>query len=175
MACRRLIVFMKLNATIIIRGHKEAQTGKVQDLIRKCQEINENFDTHMELIRENQSTYQTIHHFRDYYVQGNEDVELPFDVNQAFNTEPRSNAHTKIVENLKALVGDNLKQLDEYAEKLVEMQDEFAVELEREDRFHAKTFAGLRVNFAVFGLVACVYLGTLFYSILYEYTRQQDL
>ena len=28
------------DATIIIRGHREAQTGKVQDLIRVCQETN---------------------------------------------------------------------------------------------------------------------------------------
>lgn len=90
-------------------------------LIRKCQEINENFDTHLELIRENQSTYQTIHHFRDYYVQGNSDLELPFDVNLAFTTAPRSQAHVRIIEQLKSLVGSNLKQLDEYAEKLVEM------------------------------------------------------
>jgi hypothetical protein len=137
-------------------------------LMRKCQEINDNFESQMELIREAQSTFQTIHHFRDYYVKGNEDLELPFDVNEAFNTAPRSEAHKMIIEKLKALVGDNMKQLDEYAEKLVEMQNEFVVELEREDRFHAKTLFGFRVNFAIFG----VSFFALVIGILYAYLNE---
>ena len=51
-----------------------------------------------------------------------------------------------------------MRQLDEYAEKLVEMQDEFIGEIERQNRFHSMTFLGFRVNFAIFGAVAIVYI-----------------
>ena len=144
-------------------------------LIRKCQLINEHYDTHLELVRENQNIYQTVHHFRDYYIRGNEDIELPFDVNEAFTTEPRSIAHVKIIEKFKALVGTNMRQLDEYAEKLVEMQNEFVGEIERENRFHSKTFLGFRVNFAIFGAVAIGYVVLIFYGYLYDVVRRQDL
>ena len=136
-------------------------------LIRVCQRINQNYEAHLRQIRENQQIYQSLHHFRDYYIKGNQDKEIPFNVNQIFSMKPLSRAHQKITEFMKSALGlDYEEHCDPLVEKLVAMQDEFSHEIDRQDEYHARTFMGVRVNFAVTGFVWVGYFCCIFYGYL---------
>jgi len=139
-------------------------------LVRKTQCINENYDQQTSLIRMNQTILQCMHHFRDYYVKGNNDLELPFNVNEVFTTESRSTAHSVIMNKLRGMVGSNVKQLDEYVEKLVAMQTEMIGEINRQDTFHPRTIFGFRINGPITGAVAVV----LVYGVIYAYLYVKD-
>ncbi len=139
-------------------------------LTRIGEEINLNYEDHTKAVRMNQTIYQTMHHFRDYYVKGNPDKELPMNINEVFTTETRSEAHKLIMSKVEDLVGTNKKQLDEYCEKLVAMQSEFIHEIDRESMFHSKTFLGFRINKAILGFVFVAVIVGLFYSYLYYQT-----
>lgn len=96
-----------------------------------------------------------MHHFRDYYIKNNKDKEIPFDINEIFNTMPRSVPHKQLTEWMATTMGDpkSFEQFcDPLVEKLVEMMNEFSKDLDREYIYHARTFLGIRVNFAVLGL-----------------------
>ena len=124
-------------------------------LIRKCKLINDSYKQHLCQLRDNQQIYQSMHHFRDYYIRNNKDKEIPYDVNQIFNTAPRSVAHRQLTEWMATTMGDEAKFeqfCDPLVEKLVEMMNEFSKELDREYEYHAKTFLGRRVTYAIMGL-----------------------
>ena len=133
-------------------------------LVRKGQLINDQFKTHIELLRENQQIFQTFHHFRDYYIGEMAEKELPYKVNGIFTKKTQSFIHEKMSTEAKRLIGDNKHICNEYIEKLVEMQEEFIVEIEKEYRFNAKTLLGLNINFAVMGFFFVSYLITIFYG-----------
>lgn len=90
--------------------------------------------------------------------------ELPFDVKGVFEKEVHSTIHRKLSMEFKRLLGDKYSVCNEYIEKLVEMQREFLVEIERDYKFASRTLLGFHVNFAVTGVSTAVYIGILFYG-----------
>jgi hypothetical protein len=130
-------------------------------LIRKCKLINDSYRQHLCQLRDNQQIYQSMHHFRDYYIKNNKDKEIPFDVTEIFNTGSRSVAHKQLTEWMATTLGDesNFEQFcDPLVEKLVEMMNEFSTELDREYEYHAKTFLGRNVNFVMQGVAVVLFV-----------------
>lgn len=102
-----------------------------------------------------------MHHFRDYYIKNNRDKEIPFDVNEVFNTQPKSLVHKQLSDWMATILGDP-KRFEQYGdplvEKLITMMDEFAKEIDRQHTYHPKTFLGRKVSHAVFGLSVLIYI-----------------
>jgi len=138
--------------------------GMFMMLLRKGQLINDQFKVHIELLRENQQIFQTFHHFRDYYIKEMDDKELPYQVNGIFQNDVQSYVHQKMAEEAKKLIGDKDHICNEYIEKLVEMQEEFITEIEKEYKFNAKTLFGFSINFAVVGIFFVAYCLIIFYG-----------
>jgi hypothetical protein len=145
-------------------------------LVRVCQNVNDHFKNHLTQVRENQQIFQCMHHFRDYYIAGNQDKEIPFDINKIFNNAPRSVLYTELSEWFHiALANKYEDHCDPLVEKLVEMQNEFSKEIERENEFHCKTFLGFEINFAVTGLVTVGYVLGLVYGYLIGFNNRRPL
>lgn len=64
----------------------------------------------------------------------------------------------------KRLLGNKYSVCNEYIEKLVEMQKEFLVEIERDYKFASRTLLGFHVSFSVTGVSVVIYLVILFYG-----------
>lgn len=144
-------------------------------LLRKGQLINDQFKIHIELLRENQQIFQTFHHFRDYYIGEMEDRELPYKVNGIFTTEPQSYVHQKMAEEAKRLIGGQDDICNEYIEKLVEMQEEFIIEIEKDYKFNAKTLFGFNINFALMGAFFVAYCVIIFYGYFITWYDKLDI
>jgi hypothetical protein len=130
-------------------------------LVRQCMLINNSYKNHLCQIRENQQIYNSMHHFRDYYIKSNKDKEIPFDVNQIFNTIPKSLVHKQLSDWMATTLGDSFKFeqfCDPLVEKLGEMMDEFSKEIDRQYSYSPKTFLGRKVTFAVFGMSVFFYI-----------------
>jgi hypothetical protein len=122
--------------------------------------INECYYMHISLIRDNQQMYQGMHHLRDYYIKSNKDKEIPFDINEIFNTNPRSTPHRQLTDWIMIILGKDHKFeqfCDPLVEKLVEMMNELARDIKKHFKYHATTLFGMRVNFAVLGLTFVFY------------------
>jgi hypothetical protein len=130
-------------------------------LSRKLLQINNSYYSHISLVRDNQQIYQSMHHFRDYYIKTNKDKEIPFDVNQIFTTRPRSITHKQLTDKMMIMMGKEFRFeqfCDPLVEKLVEMMNELSKDIKKHFKYHASTLFGMRVNFAVFGLTFVAYI-----------------
>lgn len=146
-------------------------------LVRISQRVNNHYKEHLIILRDNQQLFQSLHHFRDYYVPENvKDKEIPFEVKKVFNTYTRSIPHREITLYIKEALGKQYAEFgDPLVEKLVEMQNEFAKEIERQERFHSKTFLGFRINFAITGFVTIGYLVCLGYGYILGFQKRLPL
>ena len=166
-------VFSRVDKRVLIRIQSvlfyifSTTGGMALILVYQSWKINSSVLRVMFSVAENQQVYQTLHNFRDYYIKGIQDKEIPFDINQVFREKPMSITHDYVRKWMRLVLKSKYEEFcDPLIEKLVDIQKDTVKEIKREIRFHYKSVFGLQVDFWLVGGLAIIFGISLVYGYL---------